>query len=72
MDTLRAALADKRSVWLGYIGTDGTATERVIDPVDLRDGTVTGFDHRGQKVNTFAIHRITGVAPLDEAVKPPR
>ncbi len=62
---LRTAAEAHGSVWIGYVGDDGTVVERVIDPVEVRGGWLTAFDHRYEEVRTFAIHRITGVAPLD-------
>jgi len=65
LDVLRRAADAQRSVWLGYVGTDGVAGERVVDPVEVRGGWLTAFDHRVEQVRTFAVHRITGVALLD-------
>jgi hypothetical protein len=65
LEVLRRAVDTKRSVWLGYVGTDGVAGERVVDPVEVRGGWLTAFDHRVEQVRTFAVHRITGVAVLD-------
>lgn len=65
LDVLRQAIAGKQAVWLGYVSTDGVAAERVVDPVDVRGGWLTAFDQRVERVRTFAVHRITGVALLD-------
>jgi len=61
---LRDAAEEHGSVWIGYVGDDGTVVERVVDPVEVRGGWLTAFDHRYEEVRTFAIHRVTGVAPL--------
>ena len=66
IDVLLQAASDERSVWLGYVGTDGVSSERVVDPVDVRNGWLTAFDHRLEQVGKFAIHRITGVAALTD------
>jgi predicted DNA-binding transcriptional regulator YafY len=50
---------------LGYVSTDGVTVERVVDPVEIRGGWLTAYDHRVEQVRTFAVHRITGVALLD-------
>ncbi len=63
---LRAALEQSRPVWIGYVDTHGQVTERVIDPVRLEGGYLTAYDHRYEEVHTFAVHRITGVAALDD------
>ena len=66
IDVLLQAASDERSVWLGYVGSDGVSSERVVDPVEVRNGWLTAFDHRLEQVGKFAIHRITGVAALVE------
>lgn len=52
-------------VLLGYVGTDGLTADRVVDPVEVRGGLLTAYDHRTEQVRTFAVHRISGVALLD-------
>ena len=37
-----------------------------FDPVRLEGGYLSAYDHRYEEVHTFAVHRITGVAALDE------
>jgi Helicase conserved C-terminal domain/WYL domain len=64
---LRLAIEEARPVWIGYVDTHGGATERVVDPVRLGGGYLTAYDHRSERVHTFAVHRITGVASLDDA-----
>jgi hypothetical protein len=58
------AVESGSALWLGYVDNDGVAAERVVDPVTLRGGQLTAFDHRTESVRQFAVHRITGVAPL--------
>jgi predicted DNA-binding transcriptional regulator YafY len=62
---LQGALEQAQAVWIGYVDQHGSVTERVIDPIRLEGGYLTGYDHRYEEVRTFAIHRITGVAALD-------
>lgn len=64
LDVLRTALDGGKSVWLGYVDNDGVAGERVVDPVSLSAGQLTAYDHRSDGVRRFAVHRVTGVAPL--------
>ena len=64
MAVLRAAADSGGSVWLGYVDNDGVAAERVVDPVTLNGGQLTAYDHRTDSVRQFAVHRVTGVAPL--------
>jgi predicted DNA-binding transcriptional regulator YafY len=67
MEVLRQAVASGSSVWLGYVDNDGVSAERVVDPVTLTGGQLTAYDHRSDGVRRFAVHRVTGVAPLTEA-----
>ncbi len=67
MDVLRQAVESGASVWLGYVDNDGISAERVVDPVTLSGGQLTAYDHRSDGVRRFAVHRVTGVAPLAEA-----
>jgi hypothetical protein len=62
---LRHALAEGSTVWIGYVDHDGVTTERVVDPVELDGGWLAAFDHRAGAVRSFAVHRISGVAPVD-------
>ncbi len=64
---LRRALDDGSTVWIGYVDHDGVTTERVVDPVNLDGGWLAAFDHRAGAVRSFAVHRISGVAPVDAA-----
>lgn len=63
---LRTALEEGRPVWIGYVDTHGGVTERVVDPVRLAGGYLTAYDHRSAEVHTFAVHRITGAAALED------
>jgi predicted DNA-binding transcriptional regulator YafY len=62
---LRRALDDGSPVWIGYVDHDGATSERVVDPVRLDGGWLEAFDHRAGTVRSFAVHRISGVAPVD-------
>jgi hypothetical protein len=60
---LRRALEHGHTLWLGYVNQDGVTSERVVDPIRLEGGWLTAFDHRAGDVRSFAVHRISGVAP---------
>jgi hypothetical protein len=64
LTVLRAAADSGKSVWLGYVDNDGVSAERVVDPVTVNGGQLTAYDHRTDAVRQFAVHRVTGVAPL--------
>lgn len=64
--TVQAAALTGSAVWIGYVNAEGAASQRVIAPVRVEGGFVTGYDHTADEVKTFALHRITGVAELAE------
>jgi hypothetical protein len=61
---LREAVEAKQTVWIGYVDNHGATVERVVDPVKVDGGWLNAFDHRSDDVKAFAVHRITGVAPV--------
>ncbi|MFI5985426.1 helicase C-terminal domain-containing protein [Streptomyces sp. NPDC051555] len=62
--TVQAAALTGSAVWIGYVNADGAASQRVIAPVRVEGGYVTGYDHTADEVRTYALHRVTGVAEL--------
>ncbi|WP_184570694.1 helicase C-terminal domain-containing protein [Streptomyces zagrosensis] len=62
--TMQAAVLTGSAVWIGYVNVDGAASQRVIAPVRVEGGFVTGYDHTADEVRTYPLHRITGVAEL--------
>ncbi|KJK56201.1 WYL domain-containing protein, partial [Saccharothrix sp. ST-888] len=65
---LQTAVLLGERMWIGYINAEGLASQRVVDPVKVEGGFVTAYDHLTDEVRTFALHRITGVAEVDEPV----
>ncbi|WP_461028978.1 helix-turn-helix transcriptional regulator, partial [Streptomyces sparsus] len=64
--TMQSAVLTGQPVWIGYVNADGAASQRVIAPVRVEGGFVTGYDHTADEVRTYPLHRITGVAELAE------
>lgn len=64
---LRQAMDTSSTVWIGYVDNHGVTSERLVDPAGLEGGRLSAFDHRAGEVRTFAVHRISGVAPVDVA-----
>lgn len=62
--TVQAAVMTGSPVWIGYVNAEGAASQRVIAPVRVEGGFVTGYDHTADEVRTYPLHRITGVAEL--------
>ena len=65
LSALQAAADGGDRLWIGYVDNEGSASQRVIEPITVEGGRVSAFDHRRGEVATFAVHRITGVAALD-------
>jgi len=63
MAVLRESVEARTTVWIGYVDNHGSTVERVVDPVKVEGGWLTAYDHRADDVRSFAIHRITAVAP---------
>ncbi|TDC51649.1 DNA-binding protein [Jiangella ureilytica] len=64
---LRDALETGATVWIGYVDQHGATTERLVDPARIEGGWLSAFDHRSGEVRSFAVHRISGVAPVGAA-----
>lgn len=63
---LQTAVLLGERMWIGYLNAEGLSSQRIIDPVKVEGGYVTAFDHHADELRTFALHRITGVAELEE------
>ncbi len=63
---LQQATRERRQVWVGYVDAQGRATSRVIEPRSVGGGFLAAWDHLRSENRTFALHRITGVAPVDD------
>lgn len=66
---LTDAAQSGEALWIGYIDAEGRATQRVVEPVALSGGFLNAYDHLRGAVRSFAVHRISGVSPLDEATQ---
>ena len=63
---LRTAIDEGWTVWVGYADQHGGTTERVLDPIQVNAGAVTAYDHAAGVTRRFQLHRITGVARLQD------
>jgi hypothetical protein len=66
LELLSRAVREGTPVWLGYVDNQGSGSQRVVQPVSLVGGFLQGYDERRGENRTFAIHRITSVALVDE------
>ncbi|PAX83412.1 WYL domain-containing protein, partial [Streptomyces albidoflavus] len=62
--TVQAAAMTGESVWIGHVNAEGAASQRLLAPLRVEGGYVTGYDHTADEIRTYALHRITGVAEL--------
>ena len=63
---LQDAARERRQVWVGYVDAQGRSTSRVVEPRTVEGGYVTAYDHLRREDRTFSVHRVTGVADLQE------
>jgi hypothetical protein len=63
---LQEAAPEGRQVWIGYVDAQGRSTSRVVEPRSVEGGFVAAYDHLRAEDRTFAVHRITGVAAIDD------
>jgi hypothetical protein len=66
LELLSRAVREGVPVWLGYVDAQGSGSQRVVQPVSLVGGFLQGFDERRGESRTFAVHRITSVALVEE------
>ncbi|MFD2091750.1 helicase-associated domain-containing protein [Blastococcus deserti] len=66
LELLSRAVREGAAVWLGYVDAQGSGSQRVVRPVSLAGGFLQGYDERRGENSTFAVHRITSVALVEE------
>jgi hypothetical protein len=66
LELLSRAVREGTPVWLGYVDAQGSGSQRVVQPVSLVGGFLQGYDERRGENRTFAVHRITSVALVDD------
>jgi hypothetical protein len=70
IDRLRRAADRGSRVWIGYLDQQGQASSRIVEPVRVEGGFLTGYDATRAAVHRFALHRITGVSELTDDTTP--
>lgn len=66
LELLSRAVREGAPVWLGYVDAQGSGSQRVVQPVSLVGGFLQGYDERRGENRTFAVHRITSVALVEQ------
>ena len=64
---LSQAAQSGRRVWIGYLDAQGQASSRIVEPARVEGGYLTAYDATRAAVHRFSLHRITGVAGIDES-----
>src|SRR4051812_30234828 len=70
LELLSRAVREGTPVWLGYVDAQGSGSQRVVQPVSLVGGFLQGYDERRGENRTFAVHRITSVALVEDDEPP--
>ncbi len=50
--------------WISYVDHNGTASERVVEPVRVADGWLTAYEDATDQPRTYALHRISTARPV--------
>lgn len=61
LELLSRATLERREVWIGFVDSRGTASQRVVRPVRVGGGVLEGTDHE-----RYPLHRITSVALVED------
>jgi len=63
---LQGAVRERRRVLLGYVDQQGTPRDRIVRPTAVEGGWLTAWDEITAGPRRFALHRVTGVADVDD------
>ncbi len=66
LNLLQSHIEDNSTVAIGYADSNGHVSNRLIDPISIKQGILTAKDHATGKIETFRIPRITGVVQYDD------
>ena len=62
---LQLAVRARRSVSIAYVDAQGTATERIVEPVKVGGGQLDALDLSTGAIRHFTLHRISTVALVE-------
>ncbi|MBC6460294.1 helicase-associated domain-containing protein [Actinomadura sp. HBU206391] len=71
IDELRGAVERGARVWIGYLDQQGRASSRIVEPARVEGGFLTAYDATRASIQRFALHRITGIAEVDDPTPSP-
>lgn len=61
--------AAPKMVRFGYEKSDGSVSQRTVEPYEIRDGKLFAFDTKAEATRQFKIDKMTNVA-VDECFRP--
>ncbi|QRP46756.1 helicase-associated domain-containing protein [Amycolatopsis sp. FDAARGOS 1241] len=61
LELLSRATLEHREVWIGFVDSRGTASQRVVRPIRVGGGVLVGTDHE-----RYPLHRITSAALVED------
>ncbi|WP_409462316.1 helicase-associated domain-containing protein [Amycolatopsis sp. GA6-003] len=61
LDLLSRATLEQREVWIGFVDSRGTASQRVVRPLRVGGGVLEGANHE-----RYPLHRITSAALVED------
>ncbi|MDQ6873450.1 MAG: WYL domain-containing protein, partial [Actinomycetota bacterium] len=64
---LQRAARDRHHIWLSYVDSYGNTASRVVQPLSVGGGFLRATDDRTETMHTFALHRITSAAQVDDS-----
>jgi hypothetical protein len=70
VEQLHQAVASGSRMWIGYSDQEGQTSSRIVEPIRVEGGFLTAYDATRASVQRFALHRITGIAPISDSAPP--
>ncbi|HEV2784486.1 MAG TPA: DNA-binding protein, partial [Actinophytocola sp.] len=63
---LREAIAAQSHVWIWFVDSHGSASQRIVDPFRVGGGILEGRDVTHGAVRQYPLHRITAAALVED------
>ncbi|MGB9376234.1 MAG: helicase-associated domain-containing protein, partial [Mycobacteriales bacterium] len=63
---LQQAARERQRICLSYVDSSGASSSRVVQPLSVGGGFLRAEDEGTETLHTFALHRITSVARVEE------
>jgi predicted DNA-binding transcriptional regulator YafY len=63
---LREAIEQQSQVWIWFVDSHGTASQRIVDPFRVGGGMLEGRDVSHGAVRRYPLHRITSAALVED------